>query len=235
MTLTVLYPEAMYPDPTVEHRLYGPEVRVLMRDTATLDELDAADCEAADGLMIFRHFLRAGDFARFPRLKAVVRMGVGYDRLDRKEAAARGVLVCNVPDYGTAEVADHALALALALRRGLLLHHERQRATPPAPWTWFAHPLVKRSSGSDLRHPRARTHRHRGGAQGKGVRVSRARLRSLPAERGGACARDRARAHPRGIAARERYPLGARAAHARDARPCSGRRNSRRCRRTRWW
>ncbi len=146
MTLTVLYPEAMYSDLSVEHRLYGPEVRVLMRDTQTLAELDAEDCAAADGLMIFRQFLRAEDFARFPRLKAVVRMGVGYDRLDRKEAAARGVLVCNVPDYGTTEVADHALALALALRRGLLLHHERQRATPPAPWNWVSHPLIKRSS-----------------------------------------------------------------------------------------
>ena len=146
MTLTVLYPEAMYPDLSVEHRLYGPKVRVLMRDSGTLAELDPADCEAADGLMIFRQFLRAEDFSRFPRLKAVVRMGVGYDRLDRKEAAARGIIVCNVPDYGTTEVADHALALALALRRGLLLHHERQRATPPAPWAWFADPLIKRSS-----------------------------------------------------------------------------------------
>ncbi len=146
MTLTVLYPEAMYPDLSVEHRLYGPEVKVLMRDTQTLVELDPADCATVDGLMIFRQFVRAEDFARFPRLKAIVRMGVGYDRVDRKEAAARGVMVCNVPDYGTTEVADHAIALALALRRGLLLHHERQRATPPAAWAWIAHPLIKRAS-----------------------------------------------------------------------------------------
>ncbi|HWA79644.1 MAG TPA: C-terminal binding protein, partial [Acetobacteraceae bacterium] len=97
MTLTVLYPEAMYPDLSVEHRLYGPEVKVLMRDTQTLGELDPADCAMADGLMIFRQFVRAEDFARFPRLKVIVRMGVGYDRVDRKEAAVRGVMVCNVP------------------------------------------------------------------------------------------------------------------------------------------
>jgi phosphoglycerate dehydrogenase-like enzyme len=146
MTLTVLYPEAMYPDLSVEHRIFGPDVRVVMRDTRALADLSDADCAAADGLMIFRLFAPAADLARFPRLKAIVRMGVGYDRIDRKAAAERGILVCNVPDYGTTEVADHALALALALRRGLLLHHEKQRANPPAAWAWFEHPLVRRSS-----------------------------------------------------------------------------------------
>ncbi|MGH7067056.1 MAG: C-terminal binding protein [Acetobacteraceae bacterium] len=146
MTLTVLYPESMYPDLAVEHRIFGPAFRVIMRRTTALSELADTDCDAADGLMIFRHFATAADLARFPRLKAMVRMGAGYDRVDRKAAAARGILVCNVPDYGTTEVADHALAMALALRRGLLLHHEKQRAAPPAAWTWIETPLVRRSS-----------------------------------------------------------------------------------------
>lgn len=47
-------------------------------------------------------------------------------------------------DYGTCEVADHALALALSLRRGILLHHETQRATPPAAWMYIDTPLVQR-------------------------------------------------------------------------------------------
>lgn len=92
-------------------------------------------------------------------------MGVGYDRLDRAALARRGVTVCNTPgtgysisspcffilsfmlnckDYGTAEVADHALALALTLRRGILFHHERQRGTKPAPWVYVDTPLVAR-------------------------------------------------------------------------------------------
>ncbi len=50
----------------------------------------------------------------------------------------------NVPDYGTTEVADHAMSLALALRRGLLLHHELQRKDPPAAWSYVRDPLVRR-------------------------------------------------------------------------------------------
>ncbi len=142
---TILYSEAMYPDDRVEREVFGPDATILMPGAASVAELDRADCAAAEGLMIFRHWLRADELPRFPRLRAVVRMGVGYDRLDRAALAARGVLVCNVPDYGTTEVADHALALTLALRRGLLLHHDAQRRDPPAAWAAIESPLVVRS------------------------------------------------------------------------------------------
>lgn len=134
----------MYPDDRVEREVFGPEARILMPGAPSVAALSDADCAAADGLMIFRHWLRAEDLPRFPRLRAVVRMGVGYDRLDRAALAARGVLVCNVPDYGTTEVADHAIALTLALRRGLLLHHEAQRK-PLARWGIIESPLIRRS------------------------------------------------------------------------------------------
>ena len=142
---TVLYPERMYPDDVEERRIFGADTHVIMRDAGSLADLSDADCEAADGLMIFRFWVSEADFARFPKLRAVVRMGVGYDRIDRAVAARRGVTVCNVPDYGTTEVADHAIALAVTLSRGLILHHEAQRMAG-AKWEVIKDPAIRRFS-----------------------------------------------------------------------------------------
>ena len=62
-----------------------------------------------------------------------MRSGVGFDNLDLAGWGARGVPACNVPDYGTTEVADHALALMLALTRGTTTYAAALRAeAPPA-------------------------------------------------------------------------------------------------------
>lgn len=145
MPYTVLYSENIYGDDSVERRVFGPDVRVILPGpTQSVADLSDADCAAADGLMIVRFRVTEADLARFPKLRAICRMGVGYDSIDRRAAAERQVLVLNVPDYGTTEVADHAMSLALALRRGLLLHHEAQRRDPPAPWSYVRDPLVRR-------------------------------------------------------------------------------------------
>jgi D-3-phosphoglycerate dehydrogenase / 2-oxoglutarate reductase len=56
-----------------------------------------------------------------PRLRVVVTPSVGYDHLDL-DAARRhgGVWVCHVPDYCVEEMADTAIALVLALLRGVV-------------------------------------------------------------------------------------------------------------------
>ena len=46
-------------------------------------------------------------------------MGVEFDNVDVKTAGDLGLPVCNIPDYGTEEVADHAMALILGMYRGI--------------------------------------------------------------------------------------------------------------------
>ncbi len=63
-------------------------------------------------------------FASLPNLRLIVRYGVGVNNIDLEAANDHSVIVCNVPDYGTQEVAAHALALSLALLRKVSLLNE---------------------------------------------------------------------------------------------------------------
>lgn len=55
------------------------------------------------------------------KCKAIIRNGVGYDTVDLTAASNAGITVCNIPDYGTEEVANHTIALALSLTRQLFV------------------------------------------------------------------------------------------------------------------
>lgn len=61
--------------------------------------------------------ITADVIAVMTKCRLIVRYGIGVDNVDLKAAAARGIPVCNVPDYCTNEVADHALAMILELTR----------------------------------------------------------------------------------------------------------------------
>src|SRR5690606_3871419 len=55
------------------------------------------------------------------RCVGIVRYGIGIDNIDVAAANARGITVARVPDYGAEiEVADHAVALFLAVRRRIV-------------------------------------------------------------------------------------------------------------------
>jgi lactate dehydrogenase-like 2-hydroxyacid dehydrogenase len=92
-----------------------------------------------------RHRLPGALLRRMERCRIVVNSGVGYDHVDVAVAAELGIPVCNVPDYGTTEVADHAIALTLALCRGIVAYDEGLRKG--GDWTALGMPGVRRIRG----------------------------------------------------------------------------------------
>ena len=61
----------------------------------------------------------AGTLAFLPRLRCISRCGAGIDSIDLKAAEARGIAVLNTPDEPTIAVAEHTLAMMLALLKQL--------------------------------------------------------------------------------------------------------------------
>lgn len=101
----------------------------------------------ADALLVLR--TRVGRElldAAGPSLRVVGRQGVGFDALDLDELARRGIYAFNVPDFCSAEVSDHALALTLALERRIVVQNAQIKAN-----RW------KTESGGDRRRLGLRT------------------------------------------------------------------------------
>ncbi len=112
------------------------------------EEPPEAEKRAADGIIAGSANHDVGPVDQYPNCKIIVRMGVGYDNLDSVAWGARGVPVCNVPDYGTSEVADHAVTLMLTLARGTHYYATRLAADPVGNWGWApGAPLMRRLRG----------------------------------------------------------------------------------------
>lgn len=93
-------------------------VDVRSKDPAEL----AAAVADADAVITQFAPVNAGVIGAMTRAKAIVRYGIGVDNVDLEAAKARGIPVCNVPDYCIDEVADHTLAFILALTRQVVPH-----------------------------------------------------------------------------------------------------------------
>lgn len=93
-------------------------VNLVLAQCRTEDEVITA-ASGADGIVVQYAPITERVLAALPALRAIGRYGVGVDTLDVPAATARGVAVCNVPDYGTEDVSDHAIALAVSLARGI--------------------------------------------------------------------------------------------------------------------
>lgn len=93
-------------DPSIERGILGD----------SLVQMPSSDVEA---LLVWHQKIDEAYIQQFPKLRAVIRYGVGYDGLDLVALKAKNIMACNTPDYGTAEVGDTALAMILNACRGI--------------------------------------------------------------------------------------------------------------------
>ncbi len=143
----VLLTDYAWSDLDIERRTLGDVDAELVVAPAT----DAASLAraASDADAIMTNWVRVGRevLQSAAKCRIVARLGIGLDNIDAAYAQERNIIVTNVPDYCLAEVAEHALALLLALARKVAFyHHESKRGR----YELAAGPALRRIEGQTL-------------------------------------------------------------------------------------
>ena len=148
-TMKVVRTDAELEVPHVDARLreYGATLVLLPESTST-EELEVA-LRDADLLLMCYAQIPARVIDAAPRLKGIVKYGVGIDAVDIEAAKRRGIPVVNVPEYAEDTVAEGAFALMLALAKKFK-PLEREMETRGWAWPtskWLATDLAGKTLG----------------------------------------------------------------------------------------
>ena len=130
--IQILYPDVLSADNhAVERSISGNDVEFAIfneREPGKISSSVWSGCQAmVTGISMP---IDAKVISLLEECRIITRLGVGYDLIDIVAAGRAGIAVCNVPDYGTNEVADHAIALLLSFTRGIPQYTETYRADP---------------------------------------------------------------------------------------------------------
>lgn len=111
-----------------ERQILGDTARVVALDAKREEDL-IGRIEDVDAIVLYHAIsITRTTIERLTRCKVIVRGGVGYDNVDWRAAREHNIPVAIVPDYGSEEVADTAIGMALALTRGIHLQNSRLRS-----------------------------------------------------------------------------------------------------------
>lgn len=115
----VLLTDYAWPDVELERRILGQVDAELVVASDTSAGTLCAAARDADAIMTTWAQVTAQVIAAAPRCQIVSRLGIGLDNIDVAYCTARQIPVTNVPGYCTVEVAEHTIALLLALARNI--------------------------------------------------------------------------------------------------------------------
>ena len=113
-------PDTPSRDWSIERDLLDAAGAALRTSVCASEEEAATALREADAGLVHTSPISGVILDGAPKCRALILGGVGHEHVDVELATERGIAIANVPDYCTEEVSDHALALLLALARGLV-------------------------------------------------------------------------------------------------------------------
>ena len=148
MPFTILYPDAKPQKLEIETKAAGEDVTLIHARQNSFEAIDRNVWETCDAVVVSRMQIDAKVVSHLKRCRIVVRNGVGFDVLDLKGLGEAGIPACNIPDYGTTEVADSAIAMMLAFARGIASMDAALRADLAGNWTHERNVTARRLRGA---------------------------------------------------------------------------------------
>lgn len=134
--------------PQIDAGLRARGVELVTLPDGVAEDVLARELADADLLLMCYTPVTARVLAGAPRLKGIVKYGVGIDAIDIPAAMARGIPVVNVPEYAEETVAEGAFALMIALAKRL---PEIGRTMSRDGWVWpSGHWLGRDIAGATL-------------------------------------------------------------------------------------
>lgn len=105
----------------IEQNILGKEYELISPNASNICEITDKMWRSCDGMLVWHDFNYEKEVInKLANCKGIVRVGAGYDNVDIQAASQKNIIVSNVPDYGTNDVADHTWALILSLERGIV-------------------------------------------------------------------------------------------------------------------
>lgn len=148
MPFTILYPDAKPQKLEIEAKAVPGDVTLINARQKNFDDIERSVWESADAIVVSRLPINATVIPHLKRCRIIVRNGVGFDVLDLEGLGAAGIPACNIPDYGTTEVADSAIAMMLAFARGTATLDNALRDDMTGNWTHERNVTAKRLRGA---------------------------------------------------------------------------------------
>jgi lactate dehydrogenase-like 2-hydroxyacid dehydrogenase len=150
MSHTILFPDSRSDLLDLELEVAGPDAVLLNPRRNSFESIERNAWESCDAIVVRYVPIDAKVIPHLKRCRIVVRNGVGFDIVDLKACGEAGIAVCNVPDYGTTEVADSAMAMMLTFARGTAACDAALRADLKGGWTHLSNVAARRLRGACL-------------------------------------------------------------------------------------
>ena len=116
----ILMPDHLVDETNIEEKIFGKNYTIASVNNNSKNKVPEKLWRSYHGILVWHHCKIDKEIIdKLENCKVIVRIGVGFDSIDLLYAKKKNIKVCNVPDYGTNDVADHAISLMLSLARGI--------------------------------------------------------------------------------------------------------------------